>query len=211
METHRIETARTARFHTHGDARTATEVWHLLHGYGQLAREFLASCEALAEGRLLVATGALSRFYLRGGRGRIGASWMTREDREDEIVDYVRLLDAVAERVPSAAGARPTSALGFSQGAHTACRWACLGSTRIARLVLWGGGVPADLDLARHRGRLARMRIVLVRGGSDDAYDAASHANDCERLEAGGIAFETRAFEGGHEMDASLLRALAEG
>jgi predicted esterase len=210
MQTHRIETARTARFLTHGDEPSAREVWHLLHGYGQLAREFLVSCEALAAGRLLVAPGALSRFYLRGGQGRIGASWMTAEDREDEIVDYVRFLDAVAAQVPSGPEGRPTCVLGFSQGAHSACRWATSGATRISRLVLWGGGVPEDVDLARHRGRLGRMRLTLVRGSSDEAYDAGALARDCARLEQHGVPFETLAFEGAHELDDSALRALAE-
>ena len=209
MQTHRIETARTARFYTHGDERSAREVWHLVHGYGQLARDFLAACESLAEERLLVAPGALSRFYLRRGNGAIGASWMTREDREDEIVDYVRYLDAVAARYPGAPAGRSTCVLGFSQGAHTACRWATLGATHVDRLVLWGGGVPEDLDLARHGGRLARMRLTLVRGSADEAYDAKAHARDRERLQEHAIPFETHAFEGAHEVPAEALRAVA--
>jgi dienelactone hydrolase len=80
----------------------------------------------------VVAPEALSRFYVDRGEpaagtpARVGATWMTREDREAEIADYVRYLD----RALDAAAGRPGAAapalgvLGFSQGAATACRWA---------------------------------------------------------------------------------------
>src|SRR5882672_5733760 len=148
MQTHSLQVTRTARFHTLGDAARAREIWFLLHGYGQLASSMLDACAALAAPeRLLVAPEALSRFYIRGGAGPIGATWMTREERDSEIIDYVSYLDAVAlcidELGPRAA--QKCNVLGFSQGAPTACRWACRGSTRFERIVLWGGGVPPEL------------------------------------------------------------------
>src|SRR5206468_3354730 len=87
-----------------------------------------------------------------------GASWMTREDRLHEIDDYVRYLDAVHAQVAS--GKARVTALGFSQGTATACRWAAFGSARIDRLIVWGGEVPPDLDLGdtRVKERLAQQR-----------------------------------------------------
>src|SRR2546430_12104530 len=80
---------------------------------------------------------------------RVGASWMTREDRLVEIEDYVRYLDAVHDHVRGGMRSEPVSvhAIGFSQGAGTVSRWAALGKTHVDRLVLWGGGIPPDLDL----------------------------------------------------------------
>ena len=73
----RIEVRRSARWFERG-AVDAPQLWLVLHGYGQLASAFLQSCAPLArEGRRLVAPEALSRFYLRSGRGAIGGSWMT--------------------------------------------------------------------------------------------------------------------------------------
>ena len=138
-----IEVPRTARYWVEGSAKGARDVWFLLHGYGQLARDVLRAARPLAgAGRLVVAPEALSRFYPRAGGGHsgsaVGASWMTREDREHEVADYVRYLDAVCAEVLAALAPRPRiHLLGFSQGAATAARWAGCGEVRPATLVLW--------------------------------------------------------------------------
>src|SRR5207237_10690301 len=102
--------------------------------------------------RHLVAPEGLSRFYVGEGatERRVGASWMTREDRLAEIEDYVRYLDAVYDDVFGRLDrARVTvHALGFSQGAATVSRWTAMGTSRIDRVLLWGGELPPDLELA---------------------------------------------------------------
>src|SRR5437667_4129795 len=152
MQEHVFSTPRTARCFTLGSPQGATDVWFVCHGYGQLASRFLERFRALeAERRCIVAPEGLSRFYLTESPAerRVGASWMTREDRLNEIDDYVRYLDGVYGNVVPR-NARVT-ALGFSQGTATVCRWAGLGSSRIDRLIVWGGEVPPDLDLKRLR------------------------------------------------------------
>lgn len=211
MDTQHLETARTGRFHTLGDAARARELWFLLHGYGQTAADFLASCAALASPqRLLVAPEALSRFYLRAGRGPVGASWMTREDREHEIADTLGWLDRVADALADPERPRQHAVVGFSQGAAAACRWAALGRTRVDRLVLWGGGVPPDLDLAQAQGRLRAMRVHLVRGHGDEAWGEQQLLDDSKRLADHGVAHDSHPFEGGHELQGLVLRHLAD-
>lgn len=211
MDTHHLETARTARYHTLGEPARAREVWFLLHGYGQSAADLLEACAPLcADGRLLVAPEGLSRFYLRGTQGSIGASWMTREDRELEIADYVRWLDALAAHLPLPAGAVARCVLGFSQGAATAWRWLALGRTHADRLVQWAGGIPPDVDLAGHHQRFERLRICLVRGESDRVWDEAAFMADCKRLADHGLAHDCHPFEGGHAVDGAVLRHLAD-
>lgn len=211
MDTHHLETPRTARYHTLGDSARCCEVWYLLHGYGQSASELLSLCEPLlCEGRLLVAPEGLSRFYLAGSRGSIGASWMTREDRELEIGDYVRWLDTLALHLPRPGSERHCCVLGFSQGAATAWRWTVLGRTHIDRLVLWGGGIPPDVDLAGHHQRLERMRIHLVRGENDRIYDEQAFSRDCKRLADHSIAHDCRPFAGDHRVVGVVLRHLAD-
>ncbi|MEZ4763957.1 MAG: hypothetical protein R3C26_12480 [Calditrichia bacterium] len=41
----------------------------------------------------------MSRFYLQSTNGRIGATWMTREDRENEIADYLAYLNNLSEAI----------------------------------------------------------------------------------------------------------------
>jgi predicted esterase len=211
MDTHHLETPRTARYHTLGDPSRCCEVWFLLHGYGQRADDLLALCEPLlCDGRLLVAPEGLSRFYLRGVRGDVGASWMTRDDRELEIRDYLRWLDTLAAHLPPAGSERRSCVMGFSQGAATAWRWVLAGHTHVDRLVQWGGGIPPDADLAAHRPRLERMRIHLVRGESDAVWDEGAFADDCKRLADHAIAHDCHPYAGGHKVDGAVLRHLAD-
>ena len=212
-ERHSIEVPRTARFHVHGgDGGAARDVWFLLHGYGQLAEPFLASLASLARPeRLLVAPEALSRFYLRRGTGEIGASWMTRAGRADEIRDTVRYLDLVWERVraaqklPRAAGLR---AFGFSQGGAAAARWAVLGRAPVDHVCLWGCPLPPDLELAAHAERARRLRWTLVLGDSDTAIDRGAWEEGVARLRAAEIEPELHRFDGGHELEHGTLALL---
>lgn len=202
---------RAARYFLHGEPGPATrEVWFGLHGYAQLADEFLAELAPLAApDRVLVAPEGLSRFYRRGGRGPIGASWMTRVERVDEIEDYVRFLDAVyGEVLGDLAPEARVHVLGFSQGAATAARWAVLGRARVDRLILWGGDVPPDLELAAHREALARMDPTLVCGRQDALAADGRLEREREKLRAQGIECRVVEFDGGHELDEATLRGL---
>jgi predicted esterase len=213
MHEHHVRVSRTARYLSLGDPGPAIrEVWFVLHGYGQLAARFLSGFAALADGsRLIVAPEALSRFYLDpAGREKVGASWMTREDRLNEIADYVRYLDAVSAEVLGRLdrGAVRVHVLGFSQGTATASRWAAFGTPRVDRLVLWGGEVPPDLDLAAARERLASLDLELVVGSRDELYTPKVLARDEERLREAGIPHRVIRFQGGHEIDDAVLRRI---
>jgi predicted esterase len=205
MREHSLSTPRSARYFSLGAPRVATDVWFVCHGYGQLAARFLERFRPLeGAARCIVAPEGLSRFYLTESptERRVGASWMTREDRLHEIDDYVRYLDAVYADV--APGRATTTALGFSQGAATACRWAALGTSRLDRLIVWGGEVPPDLDLAR----LRQANITLVYGTGDEYFTPKIVAATEARLREHGIRYELVPFDGGHEIHEPTLRGL---
>jgi predicted esterase len=211
MEEHSLSTARTARYFTLGAVTDATELWIVCHGYGNLAARFLERFRPIAsDQRCLVAPEGLSRFYLSESptERRVGASWMTREDRLHEIDDYVRYLDAVHADLK-----RPNirlTALGFSQGAATVCRWAAFGSTGIDRLIVWGGEIPPDLDLAQSRvaERLRACHLTLVYGTSDQFFTPKIVAATEARLQAHNILYALIPFDGGHEINEAALRKL---
>jgi predicted esterase len=211
MQEHHFSTSRSARYFTLGSPEHAAELWLVCHGYGQLASRFLERFRPLeTERRCIVAPEGLSRFYLTESPAerRVGASWMTREDRLHEIDDYVRYLDALyAQIVPR--GARVT-ALGFSQGTATVCRWTALGSARVDRLIVWGGEVPPDLDLADARvgERLRASGLTLVFGSGDQFFTPKIIAATEARLREHKIPYELVPFEGGHEIDDATLRGL---
>ena len=210
MQEHPFSTSRSARYFTLGAPAHAADLWFVCHGYGQLASRFLERFRPIEAGRCIVAPEGLSRFYLTESptERRVGASWMTREDRLHEIDDYVRYLDGLyAMVVPR--NARVT-ALGFSQGTATACRWTAIGSSRVDRLIVWGGEVPPDLDLTDTRvaERLRAAKLTLVFGTRDQLFTPKIIAATESRLREQKIPYELVPFEGGHDIDEATLRRL---
>ena len=215
---HHIVVQRTARYVTIGEASAATtELWIVCHGYGQLARPFVASFEAIASpSRLIVAPEALSRFYLeRSATGvntqaAIGATWMTREAREADITDYIAYLDQVCNTVLADTPDAALIGLGFSQGTATITRWAAASQRQLRRLVLWGAGLPPDLDWSRAETRLRDVPVTLVVGRRDPFALPERIAEQEALLGAHGIAFNTVYYDGDHRVDPAALRLIAE-
>ncbi len=219
---HALVVPRTARYYTlgptHGFPR---ELWFVCHGYGQLAGRFLRQFAPLDDGtRLVVAPEALSRFYLdpipqrrNDPSPRIGASWMTREDRGAEIADYVAYLErlSVEIRHPLAGAAPRIVVLGFSQGTATVSRWLAASELRVDQLVLWAGTIPPELDLSSWSARLHGAAITLVVGDRDELATPAAVTADAERLSAAGVAFTVLRYDGNHSIDPAALTRLAEG
>jgi poly(3-hydroxybutyrate) depolymerase len=215
---HHITVSRTARYHTLGEPSAATrEVWFVLHGHAQLSFYFIRGFAGLDDGsRYIVAPEGLNRFYLEqthwksAGQARVGATWMTRDDREHEIADYVGYLDAlyaeVFTRVPRERV--KVVALGFSQGVSTACRWLVRGKARADTLVLWAGPIPPEIDQAA-AAPLRAMRLISVIGDADETASAEVREAEARRAEALGLRSERITFAGGHHLDAGVLARIA--
>ncbi len=151
---HHITVERTARYAVLGQPGPGVrDVWIVCHGHAQLAKNFIERFRVIdAPYRLIVAPEALNHYYLDGGfRGassRVGATWMTTEDRDAEIADYVAYLDALHDeifRLVPRTLCRLT-VLGFSQGVATAARWVAAGKANPDRVVLWAGSLPTELS-----------------------------------------------------------------
>ena len=210
---HHLEVTRTARYYRVGYCEQEGELWYVLHGYRQTAARFLRRFTTLAnDSRMVVAPEALNRFYVGSEPGRhgpesiVGATWMTREDREFEIQDYVRYLDTVVEDIGPASS---TTVLGFSQGVATAARWVVLGRVQPGRLILWGDYLPPDLDMELASSALKDTELVIVRGNDDPALDEESKMKEEERLQSAGITYQILVYSGGHEIDPQPLSQLA--
>jgi predicted esterase len=209
----RISVERSARYFFLGERQGAREVWFVLHGYSQLAQHFVRWFEpAVRPGRMIVAPEALSRSYFEeNGARRVGASWMTKEDREAEIEDYVRYLDQVADEVIGAIPPRPRLEVhGFSQGGATAARWVTYGRHPVSRLVLWGSTLPPDIDLERLRSNLRGAPVVVAVGDRDQFLLAEQVRGERARLAGLNITAEVRNFVGGHSVDRETLTQLGD-
>ncbi len=214
---HQQRTSRHARYFTAGGpaepTSAVTELWFVLHGYGQRADRFLRRFLPHAnEQRRFVAPEALSRFYIDDDHSRVGASWMTREDREAEIADAHAWLDQVwqSEQVYRNADTRIV-VFGFSQGAPTAARWMLARGIDAPEWIGWGAGLPHDVDLSAVAPLLRDKRLRLVLGHDDPFITAEHRSAEAQRLQAAGIEVEVVEYDGGHELPAETLRRVIEG
>lgn len=219
MNEQRIEFSFQARYLQSGPIKKTTrEVWFVLHGYGQLATYFAKKFEAITERNcVVVAPEGLSRFYLEdvqhrasGLPSRVGASWMTREERLTDIQNYLIYLTAVYHAVIPSDFAGKVSVLGFSQGAATAARWAISNQIRFERLILWAGIFPDDLNFEAARNVLASKQTVLVRGTSDPLITPERLAQSQKLIDQLRLVPEIRTFGGGHEIPESELLKLVD-
>lgn len=208
MQEHHLPVPRTARYHTLGDAAQARAIWIVLHGHGQLARYFLRKFEGLEDGRFIAAPEGLSRFYTDEAHSRVGATWMTREDREHEIADQATYLDLLANALlRDLSPGTPLNLLGFSQGVATACRWSLCTAFPIKRMVLWAGSLP-PMQSPAERGPWRDMDIHLVLGTDDPYADDSALSRQSALLHEAAVAHRVHRFPGGHELDRGLLEKL---
>jgi predicted esterase len=212
---HSLRVQRTARYYTLGGGARVHDVWIVCHGYGQLARDFIGPFAAIeSPERIIVAPEALNRYYLdtrplpHGPDSSVRATWMTREDREHEIADYIAYLDGVYDALKSGvtAGASFT-ALGFSQGAATVSRWAAATRARIDRVVLWAGMLPPDLE--PKPGLFSGASLTFVVGESDASISLRRLDSELALLANAGVDCRVIRFPGGHHLSTAVLKELA--
>ncbi len=199
---------RHARIGIVGDLESANEAWLILHGYGMLAQGILHWFRAAARpGRVLVAPEALSRFYVEfQGTRRVGASWMTREAREDDLADLLPYLTQVV--TPLRAACPRLEVHGFSQGVAAGARLLVHAPLDVDRLVCWGGTVPLDVDPVKLVSRVAGGTIDYVVGARDTRTPRDTVLADADRMRARGAPVRVHEFDGGHRIDDGVLAEL---
>jgi predicted esterase len=213
MQEHSLTFDFKARYYTLGEISNSTrQIWFVLHGYGQLARYFIRKFTILTEQHIyVIAPEGLSRFYLESiqstGRvnDRVGASWMTKENRTGDIENYLQYLNVLAESQIAKDNQIPVTLLGFSQGAATASRWAASRDIKFQRLILWAGIFPPDMNLESGKAALQEKEILLVHGKSDPFLNDARFAEMNTISSSLGIAPQVISFDGGHEIEEKTL------
>jgi predicted esterase len=163
-----------ARYFQLGDITADTKhLWIVFHGYAQLAKYFIHKFRILEEhGIVVIAPEGLSKFYTRDVRttstekNRVGASWMTKENRSQDIVNNIAYVQSIYDKLEIPISTQLTI-FGFSQGAATACRWAIESKIPFARLILWAGVFPPDIDFSAGKSALKNKQILVVQGDQD--------------------------------------------
>lgn len=207
---HHITVSRTLRYYTRGEITAKTPLLTVLHGYAQHPGFFIRKVEGLvSDGWGIVAPEGLHRFYVEGSSGRVGASWMTKEDRLNDIDDHVAYLNQVQSTQPMADVNRRVL-LGFSQGAAAAVRYFCAAQHDFERLVLWAGSFPPDVPLPDFGERFRSVKIDLVIGEHDAIVPPALYNDLASEFRAAGIEAKLHRFTGGHDLHLPTLRSVLE-
>ncbi|QJX48406.1 phospholipase [Hymenobacter taeanensis] len=209
-----LPVTRTARYYQLGILSGSTRrIWFVCHGYGQLAAYFIRHFTQLTDADpdlVVIAPEGLSRFYLQGTGGRVGATWMTREDRLTEIDDYVNYLNQLADLVLAETGLLvPVTVLGFSQGAATVSRWLSRAHFKPAHLILWAGAFPPDMEFPVATRLLQNLSVTLVCGDEDEFIRPEHVVQQQDFLRKLGVEAQILSFAGKHTLNGPILRRLA--
>lgn len=203
---------KTCRYCTYGNTTNPQTIWFTLHGYGQLAKYFIKNFESLnPEENLVVAPEGFHRFYLDGMKGRVGASWMTSEDRLTDISDYVNYLDMLHTEIRGNLKNQNHRliVLGFSQGVATASRWMALGNTKPDAAIFWAGSFPPDLLPADSKRWFDDIPTWCVVGDEDEYISEENLERAKEHLDKLGIQPEWHRYRGGHKIPVDAFNDLA--
>ncbi len=207
---HTFPVQRTAHYYTIGVPNAQVRyVWLVCHGYGQLAQHFIRKFDTIAADAdaLIIAPEGLSRFYTEGLSGRVGASWMTREDRLLEIADYCNYLSALYNNFITPLHHDVKIVLmGFSQGCATQLRWIMRDFPRFDYLLLWAGMPPEDLDYQSNISYFDNKEVHCIYGTGDPFLQEERLLTYQQLLDSLPFPIHTRTFEGAHTVDRATLR-----
>ena len=199
-----IKTIKTQRYFTHGDLKKAKKLLIVLHGYGQLAEHFIRKFHQLPGNYYIVAPEAMHHFYLNGSSGRVGASWMTKEDRINNITDNNEYLNNLVDFLQTENKFSELLVLGFSQGGATAARWNAQRKD-IDQLILWASVFPPDLEESSFSNS---KNGTFVIGKHDEFYDAAAQDKEINKYRS--LSFKIVEYDGKHDIDVDTLKNLLD-
>ncbi len=200
---HKLIAQKTFRYQQIGELDKATHLLIVLHGYGQLAEFFIRKFKDVQENYLVVAPEGMHRFYLNGTSGRVGASWMTKEDRESDITDNLNWLNQLLNELKEKKKFEKIILLGFSQGGATAARWYYSYKYEFNHLILWASVFPPDLEKPENSNDSENYFVI---GTEDEFYNAEAQKNEVEFYRK--IGFQTIQFSGRHDIEIGPLNRI---
>ncbi len=207
-----VVTQRNARCFTYGEGGKDTRhAWIVMHGYGQLASGVMQHFTRLnPQTHFVVAPEGLSRFYVNGLYGKVGASWMTSEDRELEIEDQLSFLDRVYAEFLSPLEHKKLRihALGFSQGVATLTRWLIHRKPPIDSIVFWAGTAPIA-EIKARRQPFSKVPWYFVVGDEDEFLPEKAVQRHLKNLEEkSGRKIRVLRYKGRHRIEPEALMEL---
>lgn len=207
---HNFKVAKTARYFQYGGTRELKRLFVCAHGYAMNAKFFIKKLEVLADAHTaVIAPEGLHRFYIQGSGGRVGASWMTKEDRLADIADNINYLERCVEHAGATKSTRIT-VLGFSQGFHTLIRWAVKTNFDIERVTAWGSHFPDDVLTPENLSFFKNTQADLILGDADEYITIEKMNVHLRELKKYGFTPHLEVYRGTHKIEPEVLKNLYE-
>jgi len=186
-------------------------IWVVFHGYKQLAKRFIQKFTILdLKTNFIIAPQGLSKFYLEGHFGHVGASWMTKEDRETDIQNQLVYINSVFQKETQNIDFQNVqlNILGFSQGVTTACRWAFYQNIPFDNLILWAGSFPHEITEKQILKRNAKIMALI--GTKDSFYNPELWQKQLKKIEKYVQKPKTLLYDGKHEVSRTILKQITD-
>ena len=208
-----ISISKTGKYSQIGKcSKKINNVWIVLHGYGMLSEYFVKKFECIInETTLVIAPEATNRFYLRDNYTRVGASWMTKLDKEQEISDNILFLDKLFSIIKKEIGHDnfKLNTLGFSQGGPALVRWLMSNKLNTNSLILWGSDIPKDSLVIENKSRWNSMNLKIVIGKNDEYINEEKKQEFVGVVKSYGLKYDLIEYEGSHKIIEEELKKIA--
>jgi predicted esterase len=203
-----IKFQKNGRYFTLGEPADGKELLIAIHGYGYLGEFFIKKFAGVDLSKyFVVCPEGLHRFYQKGTSGRVGASWMTKEDRLKDIEDYINFLDTLMAHFSNEYTFSSKTLLGFSQGGATASRWLAYGKYSFDKFILWATVFPPDME-KEYTIKFTTSKNYFVFGNKDEYYTPERVEEHFKELNILNIPIEMINFEGNHNIHEETLLSL---
>tara|TARA_B100001996_G_C18640899_1_gene585588 strand:- start:425 stop:1072 length:648 start_codon:yes stop_codon:yes gene_type:complete len=195
-------------------SKKTNTVWIVLHGYGMLSEFFIKKFECiLNDSTVVIAPEGSNRFYLENNYYRVGASWMTKLDKEKDIEDNISFIQTLYLNIVDEIGHSnfKLNTLGFSQGGATLVRWIMSNNITIDSLILWGSDIPKDCLTEEKKSRWSSIDVKLVIGNQDEYINEENKQKVIDLINSYGLKYELVEYEGSHKIIEKELEKIAAG
>jgi predicted esterase len=209
--TKHVQTEFKAPYYTFGELTSSTPaIWIACHGYGQLGEFFMKKLETFAElGHHGIVLQGLHKFYYT--QERVGASWMTKHDREVDLLNQRTYFSRVfeAEYGGLKLSDFQVNLIGFSQGVSAISRLLFHLKLPCDNLVFWAGGFPPELPGSEISFLKKDYKLIVAIGDKDQYYNEENYMKNIEYIRATfNREQEVHIYPGRHTVDTNLLKKL---
>ena len=214
MQSKYIDITKRARYYQIGEANSSTKkVWIVCHGYAMLSEFFIKKFEILNDGStVIVAPEALNRFYITEDFSRVGASWMTKLEKENDIKENNNYIESLFQSLVEKIGHSnfKLNVLGFSQGSPTACRWIFSSKAKVHNLIVWAGDIPKDSLIDQNREKWKEINTNLVMGKKDKLITKELSLKFEEALSTYKLKYGLVSYDGDHRIFPDVLKNISD-